>query len=91
MGVKYMKTIELVAWNYKSFTYGFLEFRPTDNRYMKLQSNTSYMAVTTSSNSENIPHKNLIQDSFKIEVVVIETSDPMAWECKLFTHEFIGF
>ena len=58
---------------------------------MKLQSNTSYMAVKTSSNSKNIPHTNLIQDSFKIEAKVMETSDSMAWECKLFTHEFIGF
>ena len=50
-GVKYTKTSELVAWNCKSFTYGFLGFRPTDHRDMKLQSNTSYMAVTKSSNS----------------------------------------
>ena len=21
----------------------------------------------------------------------METSDPMAWECKIFTHDFIGF
>ena len=33
----------------------------------------------------------MIQDSFKIEAKVMETSDSMAWECKLFTHEFIGF
>ena len=58
---------------------------------MKFQSNTSYMAVTKSSNSDNIPHTNPIQDSFKIEAKVTETSDSMAWECKLFTHEFIGF
>ena len=49
------------------------------------------MAVTTSSNSYNIPHTNLIQVSFKIEAKVMETSDSMAWECKLLTHEFIGF
>ena len=91
MGVKYMKTSELVAWNCKSFTYGFIGFRPTKHRYMKLQSKTSYMAVKTSSNSKNIPHTNLIQDSFKIEAKVMETSDSMAWECKLFTHEFLGF
>ena len=60
MGVKYMKTSELVAWNCKSFTYGFLGFRPTENRDMKLQSNTPYMAVTKSSNSDKIPHTNLI-------------------------------
>ena len=86
-----MKTNELVAWNCKSFTYGFLGFRPREHRDMKLQSNTSYMAVTTSSKSENIPHTNLIQDSFKIEAIVMETSDSMGWECKLFTHEFLGF
>ena len=49
------------------------------------------MAVTNSSKSENIPHTNMIQDSFKIEAKVMETSDSMVWECKIFTHEFIGF
>ena len=29
--------------------------------------------------------------AFKIEVKVMETSDSMEWECKLFTHEFLGF
>ena len=38
-----------------------------------------------------MPHTNLIQDSFKIEAKVMETSDSMAWECKLFTHEFLRF
>ena len=33
----------------------------------------------------------MIQDSFKIEAKFMETSDPMTLECKLFTHEFIGF
>ena len=33
----------------------------------------------------------MIHDSFKIKAKVMETSDSMAWECKLFTHEFIGF
>ena len=60
MGVKYMKVSDLIAWNCKSFTYGFLGFRTTENMEMKLQSKTSYIYVTTSSNSENIPHKNLI-------------------------------
>jgi len=86
-----MKTSELVAWNCKSFTYGFLGFRPIENREIKLQSKTSYISITKSSNSDNIPHTNLIQDSFKIEAKVMETSDSMAWECKLFTHEFLGF
>ena len=91
MGFKYMKTSELVAWNCKSFKYGFLGFRTTKHRYMNLQSKTPYMAVIKSSNSDNIPHTNLIQDSFKIEAKFMETSDPMAGECKLFTHEFLGF
>ena len=33
----------------------------------------------------------MIQDSFKVEAKVMETSDPMAEECKIFTHEFLGF
>ena len=91
MGVKYIKTSELVACNCKSFTYGFLVFRPIKNRKMKLKSNKSYISITKSSNSDNIPHTNMIQDSFKIEAKVMETSDSMACQCSLFTHEFIGF
>ena len=70
-----MKTSVLAAWNCKSFTYGFLGFRPTEHRDMKLQSKTSYMVVTTSSNSKKIHHTNPIQDSFKIESKVMETGD----------------
>ena len=33
----------------------------------------------------------MIQYYFKIEAKVMETSDSMAWECKLFTHEFLEF
>ena len=33
----------------------------------------------------------MMQDSFKIEAKVMETSDSMAWECNIFTHEFIRF
>ena len=33
----------------------------------------------------------MIQDSFNIEAKVMETSDSMAWECEIFTLEFIGF
>ena len=88
---KVMETSDSMAWECKSFTYGFLGFRPTEHRDMKLQSNKSYMAVTTSSNSENIPHTNMIQDSFKIEAKVMETSGSMAWEHNLFKHEFIVF
>ena len=78
MGVKYMKTSDLIAWNCKSFTYGFLGSRPTQHREIKLQSKKSYISITTSSNSDNIPHTNMLQDSFKIEAKVMETSDSMA-------------
>ena len=91
MGVRYMKTSELVAWNCKSFTYVFLGFRPTEHREMKLQSNKSSMVFTTSSKSDKISHTNLIQHSFKIESKVMESSDSMAWERKIFTHVFLGF
>ena len=37
------------------------------------------------------PPTNLIQYCSKIEAEVIEISDSMAWECKLFTQVFIGF
>ena len=49
------------------------------------------MGVPKSSNSDKIPHTNLIQESIKIEAKVMKTSDSMAWECKLFTHDFLGF
>ena len=49
------------------------------------------MSLKTSSKSEKIPHTNLVQDSFNIEAKVMETSDSMAWECNLSTHDFIGF
>ena len=55
-----MKTSELVAWNCKSFTYGFLGFRTTEDMEMKLYINTSYIAFTTSSNSYNTSHTNLV-------------------------------
>ena len=48
MGVKYMKTSELVTWICKSYTYGFIGFRPIDHRDMKLKSKKSYMAFKTS-------------------------------------------
>ena len=60
MEVKYMKTSDLLAWSCKSFTYGFIGFRPTEHMEIKLQSKKSYMSVTTSKNSDNIPHTNLI-------------------------------
>ena len=86
-----MKTSDSMARECKIFTNGFIGFLAIYHIYMKLQSNTSYMAVTTSSNLENIPHTNLIHDSFEIEAKVMETSDSMARECKIFTHEFLGF
>ena len=88
---KVMETNDSMAWECKSFTYGFLGFWPTENRNMKLPSKKSYISVKTSSKSESVPHTNLLQDSFKIETKVMETSDSMAWECKLFTHEFLEF
>ena len=42
---KVMETSDLMAWECKSFTYGFLGFQPTENRDMKLQSKTSYMSA----------------------------------------------
>ena len=33
----------------------------------------------------------MIQDSFNIEAIVMQTSDSMAWECKSFTYGFIEF
>ena len=33
----------------------------------------------------------MIQYSSEIEAKVMETSDSMAWEWKLFTHEFLEF
>ena len=65
MGVKYMKTSELVAWNCKSFTYIFLGFQPTEHRDMKLQIKTSYISIKTSSKSERPLYKydiKLLQD-----------------------------
>ena len=35
-----MKISELVAWNCKSFTYGFIGFKPTDHRDNKLKNKT---------------------------------------------------
>ena len=57
---KVMETSDSMAWECKSVTYGFIAFGPKEHRDMKVQSETSYMAVTTSSKTENIPHTNLI-------------------------------
>ena len=42
-------------------------------------------------NSKENPPTNLIQYSSNIKAKFMETSDSMACECKLFTHEFLGF
>ena len=68
---KVMETSDSMAWECKLFTHAFLGFRAIENMKMKLQSNTSYMSVKTSSNSNKIPHTNMIQDSFKIEAKVM--------------------
>ena len=38
----------------------FIVFQAMENMEIKLQSNTPYIAVTTSYNSFNIPHTNLV-------------------------------
>ena len=60
-----METSGSMAWECKIFTYGFIGFRPTENREIKLQIKKSYMDFTTSSNSYKIPRTNdarLLQD-----------------------------
>ena len=86
-----MKTSDSMAWECKLFTYEFLGFQDTDNMFMKGQSNTTCIASQTSTNSKNNPHTNMIQNSFKMESKFMKTSDLMAWECKIFTYEFLGF
>ena len=55
---KVMETSDSMAWECNLFTHEFIGFRPTEDMDIKLQSNTSYMAFPTSSNSYNIPHTN---------------------------------
>ena len=88
---KVMETSDSMAWECKLFTQEFIGYRATENMQIKLKIKTSYMAIKTPSKSANITDTNLIQDSFKIEAKVMETSDSMAWECKIFTLEFLGF
>ena len=57
---KVMETSDSMAWECKLFTHEFIGFRDTENKDMKLKSNTSYMDLPTSSNSYNIPHTNLV-------------------------------
>ena len=69
---KVMETSDSMAWECKSITYGFLGFRLIENRDMKLKSKTSYIYVTKSSNSYNIPYKNMVSNYFKIEAKIHE-------------------
>ena len=41
--------------------------------------------------SKKMPHTNMISSSFKIEAKVMKTSDSMACEYNIFTHEIIVF
>ena len=86
-----MKTSELVTWNCKSFTNGFLGFRPIENREIKLQSKNSYMAVTKSSKSYKPFHTILVYNLFSMGIKYMKTSDLIAWNCKSFTYWFLGF
>ena len=86
-----METSDSMAWECKLFTHELLGFRSTENREMKLHINTSYMDVTTSSFSEKIPHRNIIQDSSRLK--------PKSWKLVIqwhgnacFSHmSFLGF
>ena len=80
---KVMESSESMTWECNLFTHQFIGFRAKENMEIKLKSDMSYISITTSSNSYNIPHTNMIQDSFKIEAKVMETSDPMAGECNI--------
>ena len=55
-----METNDPMTWECKIFTHDFIGFRPIEDMEIKLQSNTSYMPFTTSSNSYNISHTNLV-------------------------------
>ena len=59
---KVMETSDSMAWGCNIFTPDFIGFRPTEDMDIKLQINTSYVDVTTSSKSDNIPHTRLLQD-----------------------------
>ena len=72
-----METSDSMAWECKLFTHEFLGFRATEIMEIKLKIITPYMAIAKPSNLYNIPHRNLIQDSFKIEAKVMETSGSM--------------
>ena len=57
--VKVMETSVSMAWECNLFTHEFIGFRPTEDMEIKLQINTSYIAVTTSQKSYNISHTNM--------------------------------
>ena len=73
-----MESSELVACNCKSFTYGFLGFRPTYHQEIKLNSNTYYMAVKKHQNQII----SLLQICYKttsgLKPKSMKTSDAMA-------------
>ena len=56
-----METSDSMAWECKLFTHEFLGFQPTEDMDIKLQSDKSYMALITSSNSYKSSIK-LLQD-----------------------------
>ena len=57
---KVMETSDSMAWECQLFTHEFLGFRPTEVMEIKLKSNKSYIYITTSSNSYNISHTNMV-------------------------------
>ena len=57
---KVMETSDSMAWECKSFNYGFIGFKTKENKEMKLNFKKSYIYFTTSSNPYNIPHTNPI-------------------------------
>ena len=52
-----METSNSMVWEWKLFTHDFIGFRPIEDMEIKLQINTSYMDLPTSSKSYNILHK----------------------------------
>ena len=50
---------------------------------MKLQSYTSFMATSSSSNSYKSPHTNMIYNYFTMESKYMKISHSRAWECML--------
>ena len=55
-----METSDSMAWECTLFTHEFLGFHSKKDIEMKLQNNTSYIVVTTSSKSKDISHTNMV-------------------------------